>query len=201
MIYAHRFVLARPEGTTIHTQIQGRTARTTPMRIPINAAPPRTIHAPLVVAECTKAGEQVCFIVTIRAPQNQPTVPTQLTSLCGLACIDVATLLADTHVATRRPTTTRTQGCLTVTNRAPQSQPIATTFPTTLHGPSCIDLATLRATAHTATRLAVATNQILQRTAEAAMLFPSFVLGFKQVWGLLPETRLAVQEAIRAAIA
>jgi hypothetical protein len=33
------------------------------------------------------------------------------------------------------------------------------------------------------------------------MLRPSFVLGFKQVWELLPETRLAVQEAIRAAIA
>ncbi len=201
MLYAHRFVLARQEGTTIHTQIKSRTARTTPMRTTIAAAHPGTIHAPLAVAECTKAGKQVCFIVTIRAPQSQPIVPTLSTTLRGLVCIDVATLLADTHVATTRLTETRTQGCLTVTSRAPQSQPIATTFPTTLRGPSCIDLATLRATAHTATRLAVATNQILQRIAEAAMLFPSFVLGFKQVWELLPETRLAVQEAIRAAIA
>ncbi len=120
------------------------------MRTTIAAAHPRTIHAPLAEAECTKAGKQGCFIVT---------------------------------------------------SRAPQSQPIVTTLSTTLRGLVCIDLATLLTTTHTATRLAVATDQILQRTAKAAIVFPSFVLCFEQAWELLPETRLAVQQAIRAAIA
>jgi len=185
------------------------------MRTTIAAAHPRTIHAPLAVAECTKAGKQGCFIVTFRAPQSQPIVPTLSTTLRGLDCIDIATLLTDTPSETTRFTKTRTRESLTVTGRAPHSQPIATTYSTTLCGLVCIDLTAPLTTTHTATRLTVATNQILPRTAEVAAMFPSvilcvagatrvfpsFVLHFKQTWELPSETLLAVHQAIRATIA
>ncbi len=163
-------------------------------------ADPHTIRAPLAVARYTKAGEQSCFIVTGRAPHSQPIVTTMSTTLSGLVCIDLATPLTATHVATTHSTKTRTQGYLTVTGRAPQGQSITTTFSTALRGLVGIDLATLLTTTHPATRLAIATNQILQRTAKAAIVFPSFVLQFEQTWELLPETQLAVQRVIRATI-
>ena len=171
------------------------------MRNTIAAAHPRTIHALLAVAGRTEAGKQGCFIVTSRAPHSQPIVTTMSTTLSGLVCIDLATPLTAMHVATTPSTKTRTQGCLTVTGRAPQGQSITTTFSTALRGLVGIDLATLLTTTHPATRLTIATNQILQRTAKAAVVFPSFVLRFEQTRELLPETRLAIQRVIRATIA